>query len=104
MLNSSENEFSKFETKKWYVIDSESKGNSSHKNPIKFLTGSLESSICDYSDAYILVTGNIAFVGVTMIQKLHLKIAHLSGNVEQKSMILLLMKQNMLMLQFLCKN
>ena len=41
------------------VIDSESKGNYSHENPIKFLTNSLESSLCDYSDAYILVTGNI---------------------------------------------
>ena len=46
--------------KKWYVIDSESKGNYSHENPIKFLTSSLESSLCDYSDAYILVTGNIS--------------------------------------------
>ena len=26
---------------------------------MKFLTSSLESSLCDYSDAYILVTGNI---------------------------------------------
>ena len=73
MLNSSENEFSKFETKKWYVIDSESKGNSSHKNPIKFLTGSLESSICDYSDAYILVTGNIAVVGANNDTKIAIK-------------------------------
>ena len=30
-----------------------------HKNPIKFLTNSLDSSLCDYSDAYILVTENI---------------------------------------------
>ena len=59
LLNNSENEYSKFATKKWYVIDSESKGNYSHENPIKFLTKSIESSLCDYSDAYILVTGNI---------------------------------------------
>ena len=58
-LNSSQNEYPKFATKKWYVIDSESKGVYSHENPIKFLTSSLESSLCDYSDAYILVTGNI---------------------------------------------
>ena len=44
---------------KLYVIDSESKGNYSHENPIKFLTISLESNLCDYSDAYILVTGSI---------------------------------------------
>ena len=61
LLNNSENEYSKFVTKKWYVIDNESKGNYSHENPIKFLTNSLESSICDYSDAYILVTGNIGW-------------------------------------------
>ena len=59
LLNGSDNENSKFATKKWYVIDSESKGNYSHENPIKFLTSSLESSLCDYSDAYALVTRNI---------------------------------------------
>ena len=46
--------------KKWYIIDNESKGNYSHENPIKFLTKSLESSLCHYSDAYILVTGDTA--------------------------------------------
>ena len=59
LLNGSDNENSKFATKQWYIIDNESKGNYSHKNPITFLTRSIESSLCDYSDAYILVTGNI---------------------------------------------
>ena len=63
LLNGSNNENSKFATKKWYVIDSESKGNYLHENPIKFLTSSLESSLWDYSDAYILVTGNISVEG-----------------------------------------
>ena len=49
LLNSSENEYSKFATKKWCVIDSESKGVYSHENPSKFLTSSFESSLCDYS-------------------------------------------------------
>ena len=48
-LNSSENEYSKFATKKWCVIDSESKGVYSHENPSKFLTSSFESGLCDYS-------------------------------------------------------
>ena len=39
---------------------SESKGNYSHQDPIKFLTKSIESNLCDFSDAYILVTGNIS--------------------------------------------
>ena len=58
LLNSSENECSKFAIKKWYDIDSETKGGYSHENPIKFLTRTIESSSCNYSDAYILVTGN----------------------------------------------
>ena len=59
LLNGSDNENSKFATEKQYVIDGESKDNYSHNDSIKFLTNSLESSLCDYSDAYILVTGNI---------------------------------------------
>ena len=45
LLNGSDNKNSKFATIKWYVIDSESKGNYSHENPIKFLTSSLESNL-----------------------------------------------------------
>ena len=59
LLNGSDNENSKFATKKWYIIDSESKGNYLPDNEIKFLTSSLESNLCDYSDPYILVSGNI---------------------------------------------
>ena len=44
---------------KRYIIDSEYKGNYSKDEQIKFLTKSIESSLCDYSDTYILVTGNI---------------------------------------------
>ena len=63
LLNSSENEYLKFATKKWYSIDSDSKGNYSHENLLKFLTKSIESSLCDYSDAYVLVTGDITVTG-----------------------------------------
>ena len=59
LLNVSDNDNSRFATKKWYIIDSESNGNYSQNDEIKFLTRSIESSLCDYSDAYILVTGNI---------------------------------------------
>ena len=59
LLNSTDNDNSKFATKRWYIIDSESNGNYSQNDEIKFLTRLFESSLCDYSDAYILVTGNI---------------------------------------------
>ena len=86
LLNVSDNENSKFATKKWNITGSESKGNYSTENRIKVLTSSLESSLCDCSDAYILVTGNITITGAqfTQMQKLHLKIAHHSKNAEQK--------------------
>ena len=59
LLNGSDNDNSKFASKKWYIIDSESNGNYSQNDEIKFLTRSIESNLCDYSDAYILVTRNM---------------------------------------------
>ena len=48
---------------KWYIIDSETKGAYSHHDPVKFLAKSIQSSLCDYSDAYVLVTGDITVTG-----------------------------------------
>ena len=60
LLNDSSNEESKFATKKWYVIDSQTtKGKYKQGDTIKFETKTIKSSLCDYSDAFILVTGNI---------------------------------------------
>ena len=56
LLNDSKNENSKFATKNWYIIDSEVKGKYLPVNEVNFLTSSLESNLCYYSDAYILVT------------------------------------------------
>ena len=63
LINGFDNEKSKFTTKKWYIIDSESKGNYLPDNEIKFLTSSLESNLCDYSDAYVLVKETINVTG-----------------------------------------
>ena len=60
LFNDSSSEDSKFATKKWYVIDSQTtKGKYKQGNIIKFETETIKSSLCDYSDAFILVTGNI---------------------------------------------
>ena len=60
LLNDSRNEESKFATKKWYVIDSQTtKGKYKQGDVIKFETETIKSSLCDYSDPFILVTGNI---------------------------------------------
>ena len=60
LLNDSINEESKFATKKWYAIDSQTtKGKYKQDHTIKFETETIKSSLCDYSDGFILVTGNI---------------------------------------------
>ena len=59
-LNDSSNEESKFATKKCYVIDSQTtKGKYKQGDTINFETETIKSSLCDFSDAFILVTGNI---------------------------------------------
>ena len=55
------------------VIDSESKSVYSHENPIKYSTSLLESSLCDYSDAYVLVTRNIVDAGANNNAKVWFK-------------------------------
>ena len=53
------NEPSKFRTKNWIEINDESRGAYNGNSKIKFKTTMLKSSLCDYSDAYILVKGAI---------------------------------------------
>ena len=60
LLNDSSNDEFKFSTKKWYVIDSQTtKGKYKQDDTIKFKTETIRSSLCDYSDVFIVVTGNI---------------------------------------------
>ena len=80
LLKCTENENSKFGTRKWYIIDSETKANYSPDNEIKFLTNSLESSICDCSDACILVKGYITVTRTIA--------AAVAGNNSQRKQIL----------------
>ena len=60
LSNDWSNEESKFATKKRYVIDiQKTKGKHKQGDTIKFETETIKSSLWDYSDAFILVTGNI---------------------------------------------
>ena len=60
MLNDESNKPSKFRTKNWVEIDDDIRGAYSPNKQIRFKTSMLRSSLCDYSDAYILVKGNIS--------------------------------------------
>ena len=49
-------------TKSWVEINDESRRTYPANKQIKFKTSMLRSSVCEYSDAYILVKGNISVI------------------------------------------
>ena len=67
-LNDSDNEYSKFATRKWYIINDQNNGQYDRRNEndatIKFETKIIKPFLCGYSDAYVLVVGDIKVVGV----------------------------------------
>ena len=66
-LGNAENESLKFATRKWYVINNQNNADNGDGDEngatIKFETKVIKSNLCDYSDAYILVTGDITATG-----------------------------------------
>ena len=67
MIDDVSNQASKFRTKNWVEINDESRGTYNVNCQIKFKTTMLKSSLCDYSDAYILVKGTIAANNTTAV-------------------------------------
>ena len=63
MIDDASNQPSKFRTKNWVEINDESRGTYNVNSQIKFKSTMLKSSLCDYSDAYILVKGKITITG-----------------------------------------
>ena len=57
LFDDTSNQPSKLKTKNWVEINYESRGTHNVNSQIKFKTTMLKSSLCDYSDAYILVKG-----------------------------------------------
>ena len=64
LLDDASNQPSIFKTKNWVEINDESRGAYNVNSQIKFKTTMLKSSLCDYSDAYVLVKGKITITGV----------------------------------------
>ena len=62
LLDNKPNQPSKFSAKNWVEIYDDSRGTYNTNSQIKFKTSMLKSSLCDYSDAYILVKGTISVV------------------------------------------
>ena len=63
LLNDSDNDLSKFATKNWYIVNDQNNGQYGRGNEndstIKSETKVIKPNLCYYSDAYILVTGDI---------------------------------------------
>ena len=66
-MGDADNESSKFATRKWYVINDQNNTDYGEGNgngtTVKFETRVIKSNPCDYSDAYVLVTGDITATG-----------------------------------------
>ena len=63
LIDDASNQPSKFRAKNWVEINDESRGAYNVNSQIKFKTTMLKSSLCDYSDAYILVKETITIAG-----------------------------------------
>ena len=59
LLDNTSNKPSKFRTKNWIEINDDIIGAYSPNKNIRFKTSVLRSSLCDFSDAYIIVKENI---------------------------------------------
>ena len=51
----------KFRTKNWVEINDDSHGKYNSNSQIKFKTSMLRTKLCDYSEAYILVSGTMNY-------------------------------------------
>ena len=67
LLDNAPNQPSKFRTKDWIEINDNARGRYNKDSQIKFKTLMLKSSLCDYSDAYILVKGTISHITSKMM-------------------------------------
>ena len=63
LIDDTSNQPSKFRTRNLVEINDGSRGAYNVNSQIKFKTTMLKSSLCDYSDAYILVKGTITING-----------------------------------------
>ena len=63
LIDDTQNQPSKFRARNWVEINDESRGAYNVNSQIKLKTTMLKPSLCDYSDAYILVKETIRITG-----------------------------------------
>ena len=67
LLKNTDNESSEFATRESYVINDQNNAEYGERNninlSIKFETKVIKASLCDYSDSYVLLTGDMTATG-----------------------------------------
>ena len=63
LLDSTQNEPSKFITRNWVETNDQSRGTYNASNQIKFKTSMIKSNLCNYNDAYIPFSRTITISG-----------------------------------------
>ena len=80
MLDHKDDNDPRFEAKKWYIINYLNNGQygkgDENDSTVKFETDVVKPSLVDYSDAYILVTGDIKVVSVDNNTRVAFKNCH----------------------------
>ena len=84
-INSDNKDLPRFGTKNWIDVYDQSEGNYDVNIEITIKTSMSRSDLCDYSDVYILVTGDI-----TVVKKKHLLLMILKHLIIQQLMQMLL--------------
>ena len=77
LLDNTPNQPINFGTKHWLEINDDSRGTCNTNSQIKFKTSMLWSSLCDYSDAYILAKRTISIAQIltpTQPENIHKKV------------------------------
>ena len=98
-ITSDDKDLPRYVTKKWIEVYDQSEKNYNVNKEIRFKTSMLRSDLCDFSDAYIVVKGNIAVVKkylLPMILK-HLIIQQLLQLLLMMQIIMHLAKKNCLL-------
>ena len=65
MLDNTPNQPSKFRTKSWFEVNDDTRRTYNTNSKIKLKTSILKASLCNYSNPYVLVKGNISIAPQT---------------------------------------
>ena len=80
LLDHKDEDDPRFETKKWYIVNDNNNGSYGEGNDVqsivKFNTEITKSFLCDYSDAYILVTRDITVEAANNDTRVAIKNCH----------------------------